>query len=421
MERLHIDLMQARLVAEALAIGLLVGIERYKAREPGEKRAAGVRTFATFALLGGICGLADRIEVSLVAFIALATLVAIGYYRESERSPGLTTETAAFLVFWLGYLVHSHEILAISTAIVLTIMLASKKTLHVFVRESISEVELFDTLKFLAVVLVVYPLLPDRSVGPYGFFNPARFWLLVILVSTIGYVGYFLIRVLGEKRGLLLSLVLGGIVSTMATTVSLASRAREAPEAARFLGVGAVAANAVQFPRLLLLVAAVSAPLARHLAPALVPMTIVGFVGAAVLSARDRERRMDVRLPLANPYSLTPALKFALFFAAILLLVRFGENALGDGGVLIASVLGGLASTSAVALSLANLVQAGDLPITSATLALLVGISANALVKWIVTLTQGSARLAFWVGGGLLTMLATGYAVVALGVLATPF
>ena len=409
MHRLPLDLTQARLVAEALAIGLLVGIERYKAREPGEKRSAGVRTFTTFSLLGGVCGLVEQLSVSLVSFAALALLVAIGYYRESEHSPGLTTEAAALVVFWLGYLVHSHEILAISTAIVLTMMLASKETLHGFIRDSISERELFDTLKFLAVVMVVYPLLPDRAIGPFGFFNPARTWLLVILVSTIGYAGYFLVRVFGHKRGLLISVLLGGVVSTMATTMSLASQARRSPQSARLLGVAAVAANAVQFPRLLLLVAVIASTFAQQLASVLVPMTIVGLLGAALLSGRLEDRQPDVQLPLTNPYSLTPALKFTLFFVAILFLVRFAEDSLGDQGVLLASLLGGAASASAVSLSLAKLVQDGSLSVDTGMFALLICVSANATVKLFITLTQGARRLAFWLGGGLLTMLATGY------------
>ena len=420
MGRLPIDLVQARLMAEAIAIGLLVGIERYKARELGEKRTAGVRTFAAISLLGGLCGLADELAVSIVSFAALALLIAIGYYRESARSPGLTTESAALIVFWLGFLVHRHEVLAISTAIVLTIMLASKESMHAFVRDSISERELYDTLKFLAVVLVIFPLLPDRAIGPLGFFNPSKTWLLVILVSTIGYAGYFLIRVLGDKRGLLLSVLLGGVVSTMATTVSLAGQARRSPGSARLLGVAAVAANAVQFPRLLLLVAVVAGSFAEQLAFILLPMMLVGFLGAALLSRRLEEDRPDIRLPLTNPYSLTPALKFAAFFVGILFLVRYAESLLGNQGAFLASLLGGTVSASAVALSLAHLVRDGSLSVPTATLALLVGISANALVKLLVTSTQGSGRLAFWLGGGLATMLATGYLLAGLEVLTVP-
>ena len=147
MDPLPLSPTQARLLAEALAIGLLVGIERYKTRKPGERGTAGVRTFAAFSLLGGLCGLLGHFALVLGTFAGVAALVAIGYFRESEQNLGLTTETAALIVFWLGYLVHSYEVLAIATAIVLTLMLASKESMHSFVSEAISERELFDTLK----------------------------------------------------------------------------------------------------------------------------------------------------------------------------------------------------------------------------------------------------------------------------------
>jgi uncharacterized membrane protein (DUF4010 family) len=410
MAPLTLDAENFRLLAEALAIGFLVGVERYKARDPGEKRFAGVRTFAAFSLLGGICGLLDSTNLTLGAFVALTALVAIGYYREAEEHIGLTTEVAALLVFWLGYLVHSHEALAISVAIILTIMLASKGVLHTFIRETLTETELFDTLKFLAVVLVVYPLLPDRDLGPFEFFNPARIWLLVVLVSTISYVGYILMRTLGRHRGLALSSILGGIVSTTAVTMSLAGRARESPESSRLLGVLAVMANAMQFPRLLILLWVIEPNLARFFVVPLLGMTTAGLVGAGILAYWRRSGiEPEVELPLRNPYSLRLALRFGLFFVGILFLVRALEAWLGESGIQLASVLGGAASASAVTLSVADLVGKDSLSITAGAMAILLGIFANALTKGVMTLAQGTRQLAFWLGGGLLTMLATGF------------
>ena len=404
-----LDPRQFRLLAEAIAIGLLVGIERYKARGGDEKRFAGVRTFAAFALLGGVCGLFDSTQLTMVTFAAVALLVVVGYYR--EPGIGLTTEIAALLTFWLGYLIHLEEILAISIAIVLTIMLASKQILHGFIKNSISEIELYDTLKFLAVVLVVYPLLPDRSMGPFAFFNPAKTWFLVVLVSAIGYAGYLLMRLVGQRKGLLFSSLLGGFVSTTATTMSLASRAREAPQSARVLGVAAVSANAVQFPRLLLLLAVVDAAFARVLAAPFAAMTFAGFAGAWLISRWRRDAEPDVKMPLKNPFSLTPALRFAAFFVAVLFVVKAAQAGLGERGVFLASILGGTVSASAVGLTLARAVTDGSLALESAKWALLAGIAANALTKWVVTYLNGSRPLAFWLGGGLATMLAVGAAV----------
>ena len=145
---------------EALAIGLLIGSERYKGKSE-DPQAAGVRTFAVISLLGATSALIGQPALTLLSFAALAMFMGLGYYR-SHQSYGLTTEMTALLTFWLGYLMGDYEVLAISTGIVVVILLASKETLHQFVRETVSEREFFDTLKFLAVVFGVLPLLPTR-------------------------------------------------------------------------------------------------------------------------------------------------------------------------------------------------------------------------------------------------------------------
>ncbi len=402
------DLDTLRLLGEALALGLLVGAERYRGRDPGEKKFAGVRTFAILCLLGAICGILQTTALTAVTFAAVAALILLGYHRSPGDSLGTTTELAAFLVFWIGYLLRSHETAAISLGIVLTIFLASKRTLHDFVRDQVSEAEFEATLKFLAVVLVIYPILPDREMGPYGFFNPRQVWGLVILVSTISYGGYFLTRWLGERRGLLLGSLVGGVVSTTAVTMSLAERARSAPEASRLMGTAAVLANTAQGPRLLLLLWAVNRDLASFLALPLAGMALVGLAGAWLLSRRAGSES-QVQVPLQNPYSVRPALKFGLFFVAILLLVAVANSWLGDRGTLLASAVAGTTSTSAVALSVAKLLDEGSLPPLVAAESVLVAIAANALSKWVLAWVNGTRQMAFWLGGGLLTMLAAAF------------
>ncbi len=401
------DIATFKLLAEALALGLLVGVERYRGREPGEKKSAGVRTFTILCLLGAICGLFAASVLTAVTFAAVAGLVLLGYHRSPSGSLGLTTEFAALLVFWIGYLLHSHEAAAISLGIVLTIILAAKKTLHEFVREQISEAEFDATLKFLAVVLVVYPILPDREMGPYGFFNPRQVWGLVILVSTISYAGYFLIRWLGNKRGLMLGSLVGGVVSTAAVTMSLADRARRSPEASRLMGTAAVLANAVQGPRLLLLLWLVDRNLARSLAVPLIGMAVVGLAGAWMLARRAGSA--DVEFPLQNPYSLRPALKFGVFFVAILLVVKLADLWLGDNGILLASGIAGTGSASAVALSVSKLLGQGSLSPLVAAASVILAISTNAIAKWILALVNGTRQMAFWLGGGLLTMVGAAF------------
>ena len=398
-----------KIFGQALAIGFLIGVERYKDRAEGEQKSAGLRTFTIFALIGAVCGLLPM-GYALMTLGALVVFLGLGYYRRSEKSYGLTTEVAAILTFWLGYMMHEYELLAISTGIVLVILLASKRALHDFFRYKVSETELYDTLKFLVVVFVVFPLLPNRNMGPYDFFNPTHIWMLIILVSTISYAGYILTRALGNRRGLAISSLVGGVVSTTAVTVFLAQRVREAPAMSRICGVMGVMANAVQFPRLLLLVWVVDASLGAFLALPLLCMGGVGILGAWILSRNHREDGDDpaVNLILPNPYSLMPALKFGLFFVGVFFLSKVATVHLGEGGIYLTSAMAGLGDASAISLSVAHLFRHGTLSLPAACGAIFLAVSMNALLKWVLARAQGNRELAFWLGGGFATMLVTG-------------
>jgi len=397
-----------RLLAESLAIGLLIGVERYKARKAGEHGFGSVRTLAIIGLVGGVCGLLGKVAFTVAAFGVIALLVVVAYSREFGAGSGLTTEVAAIAVFWLAYLVRINETLAVSAAIVLAILLASKSALHGFLADSVSERELFDTLKFLAVVFVVYPLLPDRSLGPLGFFNPARIWLMIVLVSTVSYAGYLMVRWLGPNRGVLLGGLAGGLVSTTATTLALASRTRRAASSSGFLALAAGLANAVQLPKLLVLVSIVNSDVGTQVAPALILGSAAGLVALgsiAVLGARARTRDPSTVVVYRNPFSLTPALQFGALFVVVLFVVRIAEVQFGDSGTLVASVLGGAVSATATALSIANLANQGALSASEAVLPILLAVTANALVKQALALVQGTRSYAWRLGLGLLLIL----------------
>ncbi len=401
------DLEVFKVLAEALALGLLVGVERYRGRDPGEKKSAGVRTFAIFAVLGAVCGILDEPSFTLVTFAALAALLIIGYYRYSTESLGSTTEFAALLVFWIGYLLNTHEAAAISLGIVLTIFLASKRRLHDFVKEQISEAEFDATLKFLAVVLVIYPILPDRNFGPYGFLNPREIWGLVILVSTIGYAGYFLVRWFGTRRGLKIAALAGGLVSTTAATMALAQRAKAGPGANRAFAGLALLANSPQGPRLLFLIWVVDRVLGNSLMLPLLGMGVAGLLTSGFMFRRT-DPESEIEFTFQNPFSLMPALKFGALFVAILLLVQVANAWLGEKGILLASALAGLGSTSAAALSVAGLVKSDGLALSTAGQAIFLAIATNSLTKWVLSLVQGTRALAWWLGGGLLLMVGAG-------------
>jgi uncharacterized membrane protein (DUF4010 family) len=412
------DLEVFRVFAEALAIGLLIGSERYRGKREGEFQTAGIRTFPIIALLGASSALLEQVSFTALSFSAIVIFLALGYYRDHSQSYGLTTEMAALLTFWLGYLLRDYEVLAISTGIVLVILLASKKPLHEFVRRQVSETEFIDTLKFLAVVFVVFPLLPNRYVGPLEFFNPTQVWMLIILISSIGYAGYILVRIFGSRKGLTIGAILGGVVSTTAVTLSLAARAREVPALSRLCGVTGVLANAVQFPRLLFLVWVVDRSLFLALVPPLGAMALVGLAGGLVLTRLPRSGGdvEPVEPLLKNPFSLWPVLKFGLFFVAVFFLSRVANSVFGEEGLYVTGAVAGLGGVSAIALSMADMVGHGAVSITTAATTVLIAVAANGLLKWTLSLANGTRELAFWLGGGFATMVLTGALVLWLAV-----
>ena len=206
----------------ALAIGLLLGLERERGHFG--KLPAGSRSFALLSLAGAVAATFSMWAV-VVGLGAVAGLMAIAYFRTSGEDPGTTTEIAAIVAYLLGALACSRPAVAGALAVIVALLLVSKDRIHRFARDIVSEVELEDAIKFFVVAFVVLPLLPNQPFGPYGVLNPAKVWLIVVLLTGIGWLGYIGVRALGPRRGLLVTGLAGGFVSASATTASMVSSA----------------------------------------------------------------------------------------------------------------------------------------------------------------------------------------------------
>src|SRR6266851_2346702 len=186
----------------ALAIGFLVG----RTREPlaDAPPRPGIRDFLIIAMLGAVAGHLGNTPISIALFAGTVVVVRA---HHPERS-GVTTELAALATFILaGLCLTPDREFGAGLGIVLALVLAERDQLRRFVREEISEQEYIDTLSFLGLIFIIYPLLPAGQYGPFNFFDPRKIWLFVILVSGVSYVGYFLIKYVGRERGALLTAV----------------------------------------------------------------------------------------------------------------------------------------------------------------------------------------------------------------------
>jgi uncharacterized membrane protein (DUF4010 family) len=384
----------------ALAAGLLVGLERgWRQREEADgDRAAGLRTFGLAGLLGGICGALSAVTHPLVlAAGLLAFTAAVGAFMlleaRAERNFSATGLVAAILTFALGaYAVIGEMAVTIAAAVAMTILLALRQQLHGIVR-TVTWLELRAVLTLLAMTFLLLPVLPNRAVDPWGAINPYEIWLLAILIAAVSFVGYVLVRVTGDRVGIGLASVTGGLTSSTATTLALSRMNRDSPSRATLLAGGVLMAGSTMMFRIIVIIFFVRPELAGRIAPA---VAIAGLIcaGAGALMVFRREKggqsgdRPD--FGLKNPFELGTALKLAALIAVIGLVANVVSARIGDSGAFAVAALSGLADVDAVTLSLARM-SGARLAIEAAALAVLVAVTSNTLSKTV---------MAAWVGGG---------------------
>ncbi|HMB37509.1 MAG TPA: DUF4010 domain-containing protein, partial [Wenzhouxiangellaceae bacterium] len=253
-------------LAVAVAIGLLVGVERgWKGREAEEgEREIGLRTLALVGLVGGLAGLLGSefggLSIGLM-FIGLAILLGLVYRIKADQRDdiGLTTEIAALATFLLAALSGlGHMAIASAGAVVMVILLGYKGQLHGWLR-ALKRAELTAGFKLLLISVVFLPLLPDRGFGPWQALNPYTIWWMVVLIAALSFVGYFAVRIAGPRAGTIFTAAFGGLASSTATTLNLARLARRKHTGMRLLAGGILLACGTMFPRMVLVATIVHA------------------------------------------------------------------------------------------------------------------------------------------------------------------
>jgi uncharacterized membrane protein (DUF4010 family) len=411
----------------AASAGLLIGLERERSAPEEERKAfmGGARTHPLVALVGGVAALAARQAgpwALLVPLLGLVALLVVGYHGDvqRDRDRGLTSETAFLLSYLLGALALSQGVVepesrrifvVAAVAVVATFLLSSKPTTHRLARAMSSD-DVASTLKFLVVAVVVLPMLPDRTYGPLDVLNPHDIGLLMVLISALSFTGYAGIRLLGPERGLGLTGVVGGLVSSTAVTLSMAGRVRERPEIARSAALAVVLASTIMFIRVFVIVAVVNPSLQAGLALPMGGAAVAGLVGSLLLwlGSRNAGGARGGAIQITNPFELRRALQFALFFGLVLIGSKFAAIHLGSAGTYAAGLAAGTTDVDAITLSMARLAGGQVTPAVAVTTIFLAAAS-NTVVKAIlagvlggwafgrrVALAQGAMLLAGAVG-----------------------
>ncbi|MBW6474665.1 MAG: MgtC/SapB family protein [Anaerolineaceae bacterium] len=386
----------------SLLIGALIGLERefYQQKEDSPD-FAGIRTFSLIALLGAVTAylIADfgiiLMALALGGLILMSTVSYFSAINRKQHETGITTEVAALLTFLFGVLVMSdHALVAISLAVVTALLLAFKGPLHGFIRNMNSE-DIHVTLKFALVAAVILPLLPNRTIDPWGLFNPFQIWLMVVLVSGIGFSGYVMMKLLGASRGINLTGIFGGLASSTATTISFSSASREYPEMSKYYANAVVLASTVMFPRIFILILIIHPPLAMKVLIPLLLMLLTGLITIFFVQRNDRKKEEAVHpeFTITNPLKLSTAIKFGLFFAVILIMVEYAQRYLGTSGVYLTSLVAGLTDVDAISLSLSRLANRSQIALDVAGSAVIIAALVNTITKGVIAYVSGTKEL----------------------------
>ena len=380
----------------AVLLGFLIGLERERKRETSGSIFAGIRTFPLIALFGAVAGRIAEFTfdwVILAALLSFGGLLLLSYWRVSSgEKVGGTTEVTALVAFGLGVLAGLGEFVpALAGAVMATAILSLRDELRLL-SGALTSADLFAIVQFAAVSLVVLPIVPNESLGPWGVWNPRSIWLLVVLISGISFVGYVLSKVISTERSIGLSGFIGGIASSTAVTLSFSERSRSNKPISLTFAAGVLAATGVAMVRLLVLVGIVEAELVLAVLPTLASYFLVCAVGGWLVY-RSSKRAQVQAAKLDNPFELKTALTFAVLFAVVLVVTKAAQVFLGNQGIYLASVLSGLAQLDAIALTLAQQAKEG-LVLTVTVKALALALAANSVFKIVLTFSLGSRPFA---------------------------
>jgi len=414
-----------RALGIALVLGLLVGFQRQRS----QSLVAGVRTFSLVTLLGACCALlataasgptgdgsATRVAAAVgsgawilaagaLAIVALAVLGNIIAMKKGHADSGMSTEVAMLVMYAVGALawLAPMEIPA-GIGVGVAILLHAKDALHRFTA-TVGEKDVRAVLTFALITFIILPVVPNRTYGPFSVLNPHEAWRMVVLVVGISLAGYIATKIVGRSGGAILAGVMGGLVSSTATTASAARQSRPAMTgqgegsdsrtAHRMDNLAAtivMLATVVMYARVLTEIAVVAPSHFGAIAPPIAIVGAVTLVLGGVVWVRASRDPATIPEP-ENPTQLRPAIVFGLLYAGVLFVSAAGQHYLGSSGLYVVATISGLTDMDAITLSSARLVQDGRLGAGEASRAVLIAATANMVFKTGMIASLGSRGL----------------------------
>ncbi len=413
-----IDLETLQRLALAVAIGLLIGIERgWQLRtEKAGRRVAGIRTYTLIGLCGGVCGLLSGgnlvfLAIAFTGFGASFALFEVQRMR-SMRRYSATDLVVALLTFALGaYAVRGSMTAAGAGAVVAAVVLAERRILHGFVRR-LTWPELRAALLLLVMTVVLLPVLPDRPVDPWNALNPHQIWLMTVLIAAVSFSGYVAMRLVGERRGLLFAGLMGGLVTSTTVTWTFARLAHRQTDMLAEVSAAILAAWMVSLLRMAAIALLIAPQMASALGRPVAAAALTLLLPAAIFYVRAG-RSPNHDLPLTNPFDPVAVLKFGALLAAIMLCARLAGTWFGDAGLSGLGAVSGILDVDPITLSMAGRVQTGAATSAFGVSVILLAAFTNAVAKSTLGLIFGGWRLGAVLTAAMVAASAVGLAMIA--------
>jgi uncharacterized membrane protein (DUF4010 family) len=373
-------------IGMSVGIGLLIGLEREHSQKTG------VRTFALVALIGCLGGLMGHLFAAIaLGFVAMA--VAWMNYRQIllEHRLALTTTTGLVCVGFVGVLFgQGHVFTPAAAGLVTAALLAWKEPITKFA-VGLSDAELRSAILLAILTFIVYPVLPDHPVDPWGLIEPKSNWASVIIIAGIGFINYVLLKLLGP-RGMEITAFFGGLVNSRKVVVELALRLRElGPALVPAVYRGIVLATGAMVLRNGLIVA-ILAPAA--VLPCAIPLglMLLGSVAFWRFTAVDSAAPPAEHAPLAleSPFKLSAALKFGLVFLVINIVGALAERTFGQASFYFVSIAGGLLSSATTIAAATTLINHHELSVTTGANGVILSSLTSILIN--IPLIRGTTR-----------------------------
>ena len=386
-------------LAIAMAVFMGLAFEGIYKREQ-HASPGGIRTFPLLAALGAMLFLLDA--KSLLPFITGIGAVAIWLYAHIRRAaesdaerPSLMIPTANLLAYTFGPLaLRQPPWITVAAAVTAVLLLEGRERLHRLALQ-VARDEVFTLVKFLILVGIVLPLVPNHPIVAWTPISPFQAWLALVAISTLSYASYLLQRYLPSRSGALLPAILGGVYSSTATTVTLARRQRQGGAVQTDIAVGIIVASAMMYLRIDVVVAIFNPGLARVLLP---PLLILFALAVLIASWQWRHRQHTTPAPAgivlvtaSNPLQLGTALTFALLFVVAALASAWVSANFGRSGVYGLAALTGTTDINPFVL---NLAQGGvsTMPLPALATAILIAVASNNMLNAAYALLFGGIR-----------------------------